>query len=203
MVTHRSRVWTCTAAAAAAISTAATTAARTTPAAVQPVGQLGEPAHSSTGAECPIKGDNSIREEDSRAGRVPRVSGAARMNISPLSAEQLHAPQHHSIASTRHSLTQEHMPRSTAPPLQRGQRTTVMDIPRLHPATDHPHRKPATDLHHRKPAMNLPRQCHDRLDLTDHLLRRPDLSPTGASHPANPRLCRHNMCHQASFRVRI
>ena len=161
------------------------------------------PPNSSTGAECPIKGDNSIREEDSRAGRVPRVSGAARMNISPLSAGQLHAPQHHSIASTRHHLTQEHMTRSTAHPLQRGQRTTVMDIPRLHPATDHPHRKPSTDLHHRKPAMNLPRQCHDRLDLTDHLLRRPDLSPTGASHPANPRLCRHNMCHQASFRVRI
>ena len=121
---------------------------------------------------------------------VPRVSGAARMNISPLSAGQLHAPQHHSIGSTAH-------------PLQRGQRTTVMDIPRLHPATDHPHHKQAMDLHHRKPAMNLPRQCHDRLDLTDHLLRRPDLSPTGASHPANPRLCRHNMCHQASFRVRI
>ena len=153
----------------------------------------------STGAECPIKGDNSIRDEDSRAGRVPRVSGAARMNISPLSAAQLHALQHRSIGSTAH-------------PLQRGQRTTVMDIPRLHPAMDHPHHKRAMDhphhkramdLHHRKPAMNLPRQCHDRLDLTDHLLRRPDLSPTGASHPANPRLCRHNMCHQASFRVRI
>ncbi|CAN0295652.1 unnamed protein product, partial [Ascophyllum nodosum] len=148
------------------------------------------PLNSSTGAECPIKGDNSFRGEDSRAGRVPRVSGAARMNISPLSAGQLHALQHHSIGSTAH-------------PLQRGQRTTVMDIPRLHPATDHPLHKQAMDLHHRKPAMNLPRQCHDRLDLTDHLLRRPDLSPTGASHPANPRLCRHNMCHQASFRVRI
>ena len=37
---------TCTAAAAAAISTAATTASRTTPTAVQPVGQLGEPARS-------------------------------------------------------------------------------------------------------------------------------------------------------------
>ena len=168
----------------------------------RPAGRA-RPLNSSTGAECPIKGDNSIREEDSHAGRVPRVSGAARMNISPLSAGQLHAPQHHSIASTQHHLTQEHMPRSTAHPLQRGQRTTVMDIPRLHPATDNPHRKPATDLHHRKPAMNLPRQCHDRLDLTNHLLRRPDLSPTGASHPANPRLCRHNMCHQASFRVRI
>ena len=168
----------------------------------RPAGRA-RPLNSSTGAECPIKGDNSIREEDSRAGRVPRVSGAARMNISPLSAGQLHALQYHSIASTRHHLTQEHMPRSTTHPLQRGQRTTVMGIPRLHPATDHPHRKPATDLHHRKPAMNLPRQCHDRLDLTDHLLRRPDLSPTGASHPANPRLCRHNMCHRASFRVRI
>ena len=161
------------------------------------------PLNSDTGAECPIKGDNSIREEGSRAGSVPCVSGAARMNISPLSAGQLHAPQHHSIASTRHYLTQEHMPRSTAHPLQRGQRTTVMDIPRLHPATDHPHRKPATDLPHRKPAIDLPRQCHDRLDLTDHLHRRPNLNPTGASHPANPRLCRHNMCHQASFRVRI
>ena len=161
------------------------------------------PLNSNTGAKCPIKGDNSIREEDSRAGRVPRVSGAARMNISPLTAGQLYAPQHHSIATSRHHLTQEHMPRSTAHPLQRGQRMTVMDIPRLHPATDHPHRKPATDLPHRKPAMNLPRQCHDRLDLTDHLLRRPDLSPTGASHPANPRLFRHNICHQASFQVRI
>ena len=84
------------------------------------------PLNSSTGAECPIKGDNSIREEDSRAGRVPRVSGAARMNISPLSTGQLHALQHHSIASTRHHLTQEHMSRSTAHPLQLGQRTTVM-----------------------------------------------------------------------------
>ena len=161
------------------------------------------PLNSSTGAECPIKGDNSIKEEDSRAGSVPCVSGAARMHISPLSAGQLHAPQHHSIASTRHHLTQEHMPRSTAHSLQCGQRTTVMGIPRLHPATDHPHRKPATDLPHPKPAMNLPLQCHNRLDLTDHFHRRPGLSPTGASHPANPRLCRHNMCHQASFRVRI
>ena len=166
-------------------------------------GDIHSSNNSSTGAKFPIKGDNSIREEDSRAGRVSRVSGAARMSISPLSAGQLYALQHHSIASTRHHLTQEHMPRSTAQPLQRGQCTTVMDIPRLHPATDHPHRKPATNLHHRKPAMNLPRQCHDRLDLTDHLLRRPNLSPTGAPHPANPRLCRHNMCHQASFRVRI
>ena len=193
------------AAAISAVTTAGTAASAvqprgqlgetTSPSAVQPLGQLEErpPPNSSTGAERPTSGDDIgekiCRTEISRAVSDTCVSGAARRSISPQSAGQLRPHQRRSIVRMRHHLSQELMPRSTAPaPLPPGHRTTAMDI---------------RDLRRLTPAMHLPRRCNDHPDMTDHLHRRLPRNPTGASCPGNHRLYGHITSLQTSFRVRI
>ena len=121
---------------------------------------------------------------------------AGRRIISPQSAGQLETRPHQRrrIIRIRPHL-QELMSRSTAPAsLPRGHRTnTAMDTqPRQ-----------VTGLHRRQPPMHLPRRCHHRPDLTDHLHRRLPRNPTGAFHPGTPRPSRHIVCRQASFRIRL
>ena len=150
--------------------------------------------NSSTGAECLTSGDNNIGEEISLTGTSGAcVRGAARRSTSPQSAGQLRPHQRRSIVRMRHHL-QKLMSRSTAPALlPRGHRTTAMDIrPRQ-----------ATGLRRHTTAMHLPRRCHHRPDLTDHLHRRLLRNPTGALPPGTPRLYSRITCLQASFRVRF
>ena len=60
-----------------------------------------------------------------------------------------------------------------------------------------------TGLHPHQLAMHPPRRCHHCPDLTDYLQRRLPRNRTGAFHSDTPRLYRHTMCLQASFRTRF
>ena len=145
--------------------------------------------NSRTGAERLTSGDNNTGEEISCTGTsCACVSGVAKRSTSPQSAGQLRPHQRRSIVRMRHHL-QELMSRSTAPALlPRGHRTIAMDVrPRQ-----------TTGLRRHTTAMHLPRRCHHRPDLTDHLHRRLSWNPIGASRPGTPTLYRHITCPQAS-----
>ena len=151
--------------------------------------------NSSTGTERLTSRDNNIGEEISRIGTSGAcVNAAAMRRSSPQSAGLLETRPHQrrSTIHIRHHL-QELTSRSTTPaPLPRGHRTNT--------AVDTRPRQ-VTGLHRHQSAMHLPRRCHHRQDVTDHLHRRLPRNPTGAFHPGTPRPSRHVMCRQASFRT--
>ena len=153
--------------------------------------------NSSTGVERFTSGDNNFGEKISRIGTSGVcVNAAARGSIFPQSAGQLETRPHQrrSIVRIRHHF-QELMSGSTAPaPLPREHRTNA--------AMDTRPRQ-ITGLHRHQPAMHLPRRCHRRPDLTDHLHWRFPRNSTGAFHPGTPRLYRHITCLQASFQIRF